>query len=147
MRKFSTLLIMTALWLASCSTPQYYKGVNFLDYSVFKANNIFVTESNSTTFEYEAKGHISIVELSGYQKGKEIKSKQLSPYDEKKYEMTYLSVDYTELCKPLCDKVKEVGGDGIINLMIIDIPATSNNGSGIKLSGMVIKRKKYQHNN
>ena len=61
--------------------------------------------------------------------------------------MTYLSVDYTELCKPLCDKVKEVGGDGIINLMIIDIPATSNNGSGIKLSGMVIKRKKYQHNN
>ncbi len=134
-------LLATILYLSSCSTPQYYRGVEYLDYSIFKANGIFVTESKRTSFEYETKGRISIVELSGYKQGKEIKTKQLSPYDEKKHEMKYISANYSDLCNFLCDKVKEVNGDGIINFTIINIPATTHHDSGIKITGLIIKRK------
>ncbi|MEG0889909.1 MAG: hypothetical protein RSH25_15700 [Bacteroides sp.] len=136
----STLFVV--ILLSSCSTTQrHYKSVSFLDYSIFNKSGVFVTESNSAPFDYEAIGRIFITELSGYKRGKEVKSKIQDPYSEKKYEETYIGANYENMCSEMCDKIKSIGGDGIINFSIIEIPATTQNGSGIRLTGMVVKRK------
>lgn len=137
---FKALFIVVLL--SSCGTTQrHYKSTNFLDYSKFNKNGIFVTESNNAPFDYETIGRVFITELSGYKRGKEVESKIQDPYSEKKYEETYIKVDYTNMCNEMCDKAKSIGGDGIISFSIIEIPPTAQNGLGLKLTGVVIKRK------
>ena len=65
--------------LTSCATsaisyPEPYGFSTFLDYSPLTNKGIYVTESNSVSFDYKILGSVSATEVSGWvKKEKELK--------------------------------------------------------------------------
>ena len=68
MRKLLCIILIVIL-ATSCATvklPQPYSYSNYIDYSAFTEQGIFVTESNSVSFDYQQLGSISVVEVGGW---------------------------------------------------------------------------------
>lgn len=63
---FFLSVVLTIFLLASCAPKiSYTKSVGFVDYSVYQNKGIFLTESNSVNFEYDAIGSVTAVIYSG----------------------------------------------------------------------------------
>lgn len=75
-------LILTIWLFAACVTPKMpepYGFSSFLDYSQLTSRGIYVTESNSVSFDYKTLGSVSITEVGGWmKKGKEPKTTRKS---------------------------------------------------------------------
>lgn len=118
MRKILLLMLM-AIGLASCVSVQQFTTTTVVDYSEFAKQGIFVTESNSVSFDYQPLGSVVSVTqgaLSG---------------------LVSKSIDKDKAFMDIAAKVKEIGGNGILNFKY-NIMATGA-ASYMTVSGMAIR--------
>ena len=136
MKKILALCAFAALMMSSCVTPiKFQQNAGFIDYSMFPG--MFLTESNSVSFDYQPIGSLYAEETSGeYQVVKkkvgnnEIYGDAYAVVDGK-----YRHANPQSALTFAAEKAKEMGGNGIINLRIEKIEG------GYCVTGMVIKRK------
>ena len=118
MRKI-LLLMLVAFSLASCVSVQQFTSTTIVDYSEFAKQGIFVTESNSVNFDYKPLG--SVVSFT---------QSALSSFGSQK-------IDADKAFMEIASKVKEVGGNGLINFRL-NVMA-SGASSVMTVSGMAIR--------
>lgn len=117
--KHYLLLMMLTIGLASCMSVQQFTTTTIVDYSEFAKQGIFVTESNSVGFDYHPLGSVVSVTqgaLSG---------------------LVSQKIDANKAFMEIASKVKEVGGNGLINFRF-NVIAT-NSSSMMTVSGMAIR--------
>ena len=136
MKKAILILAMASSMLTSCmsSLPKPHCTVSCLDYSRLTSKGIFVTESNSVSFEYKAIGSILVTSVGGWTK-ENVKKKD---YDGAKIEYkkdSYVGPNVEEAFDALAGKLEKMDANGIINLKIISMSSNT-----IQISGMAIKR-------
>lgn len=129
------LLIFAIVLFASCATttnlyPEPYGFSTFLDYSPLTNKGIYVTESNSVSFDYKTLGSVSVTEVSGWIKkgGKaKVAKKEKNNLDDMyadvesnrpvgKYMRITASLD--DAMERMVNTLNEVGANGIINLKV-----------------------------
>ena len=113
--------MLMVIGLASCATvsvPQF-TTTTFVDYSEFTKQGIFVTESNSVNFDYKPLGSVVSVTQGAW-----------SGLSSKK-------IDADEAFKDIADKVKNAGGNGLINFRF-NVTSTGS-ASVMTASGMAIR--------
>lgn len=150
------LLASIVVLMSSCVTinlPKPYTKVKLVDYSWLTNQGIFVTESNSVSFEYEAVGSVSIEISSGFEpkvKGKHVTTIEKGDDIYTTYQVNGLSkskwvavpATMENAFSELAYTLKENGADGIVNLKIrYDHIAMRDL---IYISGMAIKRIEEQ---
>ena len=147
--KKALFLLVSMFIFASCATyqPAPKSFISMIDYSTFTKQGIYVTESNSVNFDYEAIGSICVEELGGWV------SKKKSEYSDPKEQYyigsgmrnkVYIQPDIQEAFKKLMDKLSQSGANGLINMRIeftTELDLTSKlTIDKIIVSGMAIKR-------
>ena len=137
-------LALSVALLSSCVT--YSPLVNFIDYSAYNDQGMFLTESNSVDFDYTPVGSINVLLYSGY-------VKQTPEYlvEDKAVDAVYYSSSSTgrskyqdatiqEALRIVVDQAKHKGADAVINLHYEYISAFKNQPAGWYVSGMAVKR-------
>jgi len=138
------LLILFAACLASCST--YGPVVNFVDYSTYNEQGVFLTESNSVSFEYEPVGSVNVLLYSGYAKQDPAKQTSLKQQGVDPRAMVvgspsvYRSATAQEALKIAVDQAQKNGANAIINLSYEFIPSGKNSPAGWFVSGMAVRK-------
>ncbi len=144
------ILFFTAVvMLASCST--YTPMVNFIDYSGYTDQGMFLTESNSVSFDYQPVGSINVLLYSGFAKT----NQQPASTETKKEKVlsdgvyysgnsaqskgNYQTATIQEALRIAVQEAKSKGANGIINLSFEYVPYTKGSPSGWYVSGMAIK--------
>ena len=143
-------LILTIGVFTACVTPKMpepYGFSSFLDYSPLTNNGIYVTESNSVSFDYKTVGSVSVTEVGGsVKKGKEPKTTR-KPNKSNSDDM-YVGIDKSQYTgknvyvtpsldvamERMANTLKEFGANGIINLKV------QWDSSRIIISGMAIRK-------
>lgn len=144
------LLIFAIGLFTSCVTPQLsepYGFSSFLDYSPLTEKGIYVTESNSVSFDYKTIGSISVTEVHGWvKKGKEKKKSKKTVYgrDDDMYvrqernqnagKNVYVAPSLEVAMDRMANTLNEVGANGIINLKV------RSEADRIIISGMAIHK-------
>mgnify|MGYP005878621111 CR=1 FL=1 len=154
------VLIFALLSLVACTTvklPIPVSSSGFIDYLPLTSRGIYVTESNSVSFDYEAIGSIYVTENGGWvrtSKDKNIKEekrkKHLNVEDDSYYtpenseissgKSTYISPDVVIAMENMAQELKKTGANGIINLKIEYTREGVLNIEKITISGMAIKK-------
>lgn len=142
-------IIMVAFMLTSCAPKVLYtKSVGFVDYSAYQHKGIFLTESNSVNFEYEAIGSVTAVVYSG-----NVVLSQTQYIDKNdtygdnttvKTKKGWKVASPEDALEAAVAQVTSKGGDGLINIKITpstEIDASKTTRSGFLITGMAIKRK------
>lgn len=139
--------LFTSCATSTISYPEPYGFSTFLDYSPLTNKGIYVTESNSVSFDYKTLGSVSATEVSGWvKKEKELrvanKNKKNNVDDMYadiesnrpvgKYIPITASLDVA--MERMANTLKEVGANGIINLKV------QWDSSRIIISGMAIRK-------
>lgn len=134
--KKTFIICLIAAALASCETPlKFEQNYGFIDYAAFPG--MFLTESNSVSFEYLPVASLYAEELTGQFQGVKKKVKNNEIYGEE-YEIVDGNNRYASPQSALAfaiERARDLGGNGIINLHIQRIDR------GYSVTGMVIKRK------
>ena len=150
------IIMFFALFEVSCVTVSVKSLdiVSVLDYSPLTSKGIFVTESNSVGFEYEAIGSIYIEMRNGTVK-KSNQSKNRDEYDiiysskhnrspqsiPERSELTkQKSYNIDDAVKRLAYELQNLDANGIINLKIQHVETNITHGEGYVITGMAIKR-------
>lgn len=136
MKKILALYAAAALMMCSCVTPtKFQQNAGFIDYSMFPG--MFLTESNSVSFDYQPVGSLFTEEISGeYQVvKKKVGNNDIYGDEYAVVDGKYRHANPQSALAFAADKAKEMGGNGIINLHIEKIDG------GYCVTGMVIKRK------
>lgn len=135
---------------ASCATyrpaPKSYVGM--IDYSVLTSKGLFVTESNSVNFDYQAIGSVIAEETGGWVRkdGKDTSDDPKADYyvasaSQKIYKSPDIQVVFDNIAKNLLT----IGANGIINLKITtssEIDMVSKlSVDKITVSGMAIRKE------
>lgn len=146
------LLFFTIGLFTSCTTPKIpepYGFSSFLDYSPLTERGIYVTESNSVSFDYQTLGSVAATEVGGWVRKKEVKEiKKIKETTKGREDDLYANVDRTQnpgkkvyvspslsgALKRMANTLKEVGANGIINLKV------EMGSSRIVISGMAIRK-------
>lgn len=118
MRKILISMILS-ISLASCVSVQQYTTTNIIDYSEFAKQGIFVSESNSVSFDYQPLGSVVSITQGG----------STLFYSQR--------IDANEAFKEIASKVKSVGGNGLINFKFNVM--TTKSSSLMTVSGMAIR--------
>lgn len=142
-------MIVALVLLSGCSMRQFSHYVGLLDYSAVPG--MFITESNSVSFEYQPVGSILVMEISGDAKKEKKKTKELDDIygdgQDHSGEIYYVSAGnwrYANMQSALnyaAERAKELGGNGIINLRTDVLLDEHNHIDKAIVRGMVIKRK------
>ena len=122
--------------MSSCVTStEFQQLAGFIDYSMFPG--MFLTESNSVSFDYQPIGSLYAEETSGDIRTvrKEIKNNEIYSGGYEIADGKYRLANPQSALAFATDKAKQMGGNGIINLHIKKIDG------GYCVTGMVIKRK------
>ncbi len=136
------ILFFIVVTIVSCTPVIYYgQSASFVDYSKY---DIFLTEANSVSFDYEAIGSVNVCVTSGVDKNKKETAKRENKSMDNIYEDGNRRSDYrvatlSEALYLAVNEAKSKGGNAIIGLQYNSI--VSVNGT-IKwyVSGMVVKR-------
>ena len=141
------MICFLAVMLASCQTylpsPVYIPGG--VDYSALTDRGIFVTESNSVSFDYEPIGSVYVNAYGGWVrkdgKPREDDSKEdyyiLGSSSKKVYQLP----SYEECFIRLAEKLNEMGANGIINLKFNWSKSVFDQTiDNLYISGMAIKK-------
>ena len=136
--------------LTACVTPKLpepYGFSSFLDYSPLTSKGIYVTESNSVSFDYETIGSISATEVGGWvKKGKEQKvankarknnvDDMYADIDRNQYtgKNVYVDPSVDAAMERMAKTLKEFGANGVINLKV------QWDSGRIIISGMAIRK-------
>ena len=139
---------MIGLACMSSCTPKFSQVSYFVDYRQAAGGKVFLTESNSVSFEYNPVGSILIEETAGtFKEYKEMsekeKSRNLDPiYGDYQPDMSkgYRFPTAASALDYAANKALEMGGDGIINLKMVST-RSKDKRMQLVISGMVIKRK------
>lgn len=141
--------------LSSCGVKIPYKQYStFVDYTQYTNQGFFISESNSISFDYEPIGSVRSFVESGYEvlknnnSNKETTNTHTYSYDElskmKFGKYVYASPDAA--ISELVSKAKEIGANGIINLDVGYIPATTDkNGNVISASSYIVSGMAIKH--
>lgn len=139
------LLLLLTFVLGSCVT--YGPVTNYVDYSAYVKNGMFLTESNSVSFEYQPKGSIQVLLYNGYLPKSEAKEQTKSKMKEDGiyYQNTAMSSKFKNatLYEALDMAVKiaeENGANGIINLRYEYLPVIKSSPGGWQITGMAIQK-------
>lgn len=126
------LIIFSTIIFASCSTtiPPYSSSM-FFDYSPLTGSGIFVSESNSVSFEYTALGSIIVTARGG---GK------INHYSSARSSEDFESIDFNNVADFLKYELIRRKANGIINLKIIYHPKDGTQGAGYTITGMAIRK-------
>lgn len=142
-------LIATAfvVVLTSCSPKVLYQtNVGYIDYSEYAKEGMFLTESNSVSFDYTPLGSVSATVFSG--NVERTRPDRFNYVDangvrqDEKYSQ-WKEATPEDAIEVAVVKAKEQGGDGIINIKIEPFSTVTDKATrtGLIVSGMVIKRK------
>jgi hypothetical protein len=147
------LLASIIVLMSSCATvnlPKPYTKIKMVDYSWLTKQGIFVTESNSVSFDYEAVGSVHIEASSGYEPQK--KDKHVTTIERgdgiyttylvdgwSKSQWEYVPISLENMFAELAYTLKENGADGIVNFKISYDHIEQRDIAHI--TGMAIKRK------
>lgn len=143
------VLIMSAFMFASCATyrpaPKSYVGI--IDYSVLTSKGLFVTESNSVSFNYQAIGSVIAEETGGWiPKNGAQSSTNVSDeyYVGSSTRKVYKKPDVQVTFDNIAEQLSSIGANGIINLKIttsLEIDMVSKlYVDKITVSGMAIRK-------
>lgn len=137
MKKIYLTCIIAMAALTSCVTPtKFSQAFGFIDYGMFPG--MFLTESNSVSFEYQPIASLYAEEISGEYKvqkaTKKVKNNEIYGDFYESGPTNYRQADPQSALAYAIEKAKAMGGNGIINLNI------RRTGSGYCVTGMVIKR-------
>lgn len=154
MKKLVFLILVVGLFTA-CVTPQMPEPYGFstlLNYSPLTDKGIFVTESNSVSFDYKTLGSVSATEVGGWvkkgKKPKEKKPKATRESNKSRNDDMYVDIDRNQYTgkyvyvapsldmamERMVNTLKVVGANGIINLKV------QFESDRIIISGMAIKK-------
>ena len=139
--------LLTSCATSAISYPEPYGFSTFLDYSPLTNKGIYVTESNSVSFDYKILGSVSATEVSGWVK-KEKELKVANKNKKNNVDDMYADVERNQsngkymrmspsldaAMEPMANTLKEVDANGIINLKIQWEP------DRIIISGMAIRK-------
>lgn len=118
------LLSFCTIALSSCATylPAPKSVIGMIDYSGLTNRGIFVTESNSVSFDYEPIGSIYVEEVGGWIR-KDGKPNFVDSKDDyyvgSSSKKVYQAPDIQAVYVKLSNKLKDVNANGLINLKII----------------------------
>ncbi len=146
---FFLSVVLTIFLLASCAPKiSYTKSVGFVDYSVYQNKGIFLTESNSVNFEYDAIGSVTAVIYSGdavlTQKKNVDKNDIYGEQTTVQNKMGWKTANPEDALEAAVSEVISKGGDGLINIKITpttEVGTSKTARSGFLVTGMAIKRK------
>jgi uncharacterized protein YbjQ (UPF0145 family) len=139
--------LLTSCATSAISYPEPYGFSTFLDYSPLTNKGIYVTESNSVSFDYKILGSVSATEVSGWVK-KEKELKVANKNKKNNVDDMYADVERNQsngkymrmspsldaAMERMANTLKEVDANGIINLKIQWEP------DRIIISGMAIRK-------
>ena len=142
-----TLLISLIMCAFTSCAPKitYFENVRLVDFSKYTEQGIFLTESNSVSFDYEPVGSINVMILSGYEKKiKSSKTVENDIYGDELYEIRktaqgdfIFATPQAAIAKAV-EQLEAMNANGIINLNIRYIHSTYQ--PGYELTGMAIRR-------
>lgn len=142
MKKILALCVFAALMMSSCapSISPFKQSAGYIDYSVFPG--MFLTESNSVSFEYQPIASLYASEVTGAYKveKKRIRTDEIYGSDYVEYDGKIRFANPQSALKFAVEKAEALGGNGIINLKI-EPYVYSDGRDAYFVSGMVIKRK------
>lgn len=134
-------LLVVLLSLVSCRTtfelspPRYYSS--HIDYSYLTDRGIFITESNSVSFEYKTLGSLFIECTGGWVKNdKKNKVDMEDIYMRTEGKYIYVKPSLEDAFNLAVEELDKMKGNGIVNFNI----STGGNSNTIIITGMVIKR-------
>lgn len=142
--KKTFLIIASTLLLASCAPVNYpapRTEIGMVNYAPLTNQGIFVTESNSVGFNYEAVGSIYIIETSGWIRKDGKSADEIDPKEayyigsSSQKNWKFVSPTVEEALLKIAEKLKSSGANGIINLKV-----TTSITDGITITGMAIKK-------
>lgn len=139
--------LLTSCATSAISYPEPYGFSTFLDYSPLTNKGIYVTESNSVSFDYKILGSVSATEVSGWVK-KEKELKVANKNKKNNVDDMYADVERNQsngkymrmspsldaAMERMANTLKEIDANGIINLKIQWEP------DRIIISGMAIRK-------
>ena len=139
--------LLTSCATSAISYPEPYGFSTFLDYTPLTNKGIYVTESNSVSFDYKILGSVSATEVSGWVK-KEKELKVANKNKKNNVDDMYADVERNQsngkymrmspsldaAMERMANTLKEVDANGIINLKIQWEP------DRIIISGMAIRK-------
>lgn len=145
-----SILAGIALSLASCvSTPRFIQHAYFVDYQQAAGGKVFITESNSVSFDYTPVGSLLVEEIAGMEKKpKEISDKQAYKQTDPIYgdvpqssgKSYYRFPDAESALDYAAKQALDMGGDAIINLQMVP-SVYEGKRQMLIVKGMVVKRK------
>lgn len=133
-------LLVVLFSLVSCKTveprqPSYYSS--HIDYSYLTDRGIFITESNSVSFEYKTLGSLFIECTGGWVKNdKKNKVDMEDIYMRTEGKYIYVKPSLEDAFNLAVEELDKMQGNGIVNFKI----STGGNTDSIIITGMVIKR-------
>lgn len=145
--KKSIIIAIAAAFLTSCAPKmQYVANSAYINYQTYADQGVYITESNSVSFEYSPLGSVSATVFPGYVKA--VRPSQYgytdlngNPQLTEEYNK-WQPADVNDAIALAVEKAKEQGGNGIINFKIQ--PTSETDGKvaryGFLVSGMVIRK-------
>ena len=154
MKKYFYCFMLGALALsvsscASFSGPKFSQTSYFVDYRQAADGNVFITESNSVSFEYAPVGSLLVEEIAGKFKEQKVLTDQQSyrktdpiygDMDQSAFKNTYRYPSATSALDYAANCALQMGGDGIINLKMTS-SLSEDKRPKLTITGMVIKKK------
>lgn len=122
------LLLLCIFALTSCAVhlPAPKSTVGLIDYTEFTQKGIFVTESNSVSFEYQAIGSVFAEETDGWSEKKPEKNRTV--YQDEYYDSysgkrltgqrKFVPANLNQALQNIAKQLEAIGANGIINLKI-----------------------------
>jgi uncharacterized protein YbjQ (UPF0145 family) len=141
MKKTVILCVLALAALTSCEPSLYFEqNAGFIDYSAFPG--MFLTESNSVSFEYQPIASLYAEEISrNYKVGKKkIGSNEVDGDEYAVTDGSYRKANPQSALAFAIEKAKAMGGNGIVNLKI-NADKAKDGRSMYYVTGMVIRRK------
>ena len=142
-----------ALSASSCASswsgPKFSQRSYFVDYRQAADGKVFITESNSVSFEYAPVGSLLVEEIAGKFKEQKVLTDQQSyrktdpiygDIDQSATKSSYRTPSATSALDYAANCALQMGGDGIINLKMVS-SMSNDKRPMLTITGMVIKRK------
>lgn len=139
-----------ALFMLSSCAPKilYTESIGFVDYSSYLSKGIFLTESNSVSFEYDAIGSVTVSVFSGntvISQTQQVDKNDI--YGEKtriSNKMGWRAASPESALEAAVSQAVSKGANGLINIKIspaTEVYSSKTVRSGYLVTGMAIKRK------
>lgn len=147
MKKILLITFVIASMTSCITSIPPRTNIYYADYAVFNENGIFATELSSVNFDYETLGSILVEMREGLTKQKNIETKsdrksEDDLYSSQKSKYSYTHVIPEDIYQKVCDEIKSRGGNAIVNMKVIYLPANEKKMQleGWSISGMVIRK-------